>query len=210
MRSTDGGATWERLVVTQNFYASSTAVAIDPVERNAVLVGSLGFGLRHLSIRPDLQLTITAPASMAANVTGTFTLQVQNRGPYHARDVRVATQLPATAANISATTGAGSCAVTGQQAVCMIESLKADTTVTITLNAASTSGAFSVQASATAAETDLNAANNSASAQIAVGATPAPPSNSGGGGGGGAMWQLMLLALLCLAGIRAAKSRGPE
>jgi photosystem II stability/assembly factor-like uncharacterized protein len=204
MRSTDGGATWERLVVTQDFYASSTAVAIDPLEHNAVLVGSLGLGLRQLSIRPDLQLTMTAPASMVANVTGAFTLQVQNRGPYHAREVRVVTQLPATAANISATSGAGSCSVTGQQAVCTIESLKANTTATITLNAAGSSGPFSVQASATANETDLNAANNSASAQVTVGAAPAQLSNSGSGGGGGAMWPLMLMALLGLAGFRRA------
>jgi photosystem II stability/assembly factor-like uncharacterized protein len=208
IRSTDGGTTWERLEVTQNFYASSTAIAVDPVAQNAVLVGSIGLGLRQLSIRPDVQLTIAAPASMAANAIGTFTLQVQNRGPYHARDVRVVMQLPTTATNISATNGAGSCSVNGQQVTCTIESLKANTTATIALNAAGSGGPFSVQASATANEADLDAANNSASAQVTVGAAPAPPSNSGGGGGGGggAMQLLMLLALSGLAGLRSIKT----
>jgi photosystem II stability/assembly factor-like uncharacterized protein len=205
IRSTDGGTTWERLVVPQNFYAFSTAVAVDPVARNAVLVGSIGLGLRQLSIRPDVQLTIAAPASMAANVIGTFTLQVQNRGPYHARDVRVVMQLPATATNISATNGSGSCSVNGQQVICTIESLKANTTATIALNAAGSSGPFAVQASATANEADLDATNNSASAQVTVGAAPAPPSNSGGGGGGGG-GAMQLLMLLALFGLRSTKT----
>jgi photosystem II stability/assembly factor-like uncharacterized protein len=207
MRSTDGGATWERLVVTQSFYDSSTSIAIDPVEQNSVLVGSVGLGLRQLSIRPDLQLTMKAPTSMAPNVTGAFTLQVQNHGPYHARDVRVVTQLPASATNISATSDVASCSVTGQQAVCTIASLKANTTAVIALNAAGSSGPLSVQASVTASEADLNATNNSASAQVTVGAAPAPSSNSGGGGGGGAMWLPMLLALLGLMDLRQQRKR---
>lgn len=89
--------------------------------------------------------------------------------------------------------------------MCTIESLKANSIATIALNTAGSSGPFSVQATATAKEADLNAANNSASARVTVGAAPASPSNSGTGGGGGAMWLLMDLALLGLARVRRAR-----
>jgi photosystem II stability/assembly factor-like uncharacterized protein len=204
MRSTDGGATWERLVVTQTFYDSPTAVAADPFQENAVIVGSEGLGLRHLTIRPDLQLTLTAPVSLPANTIGTFTLQLRNLGPYHARSVQVVAQF-AGATNVSATMPAGSCAVGGPQVVCSIERFTAGSTAIVTLTASS-NAQFSLQAAVHATEADLDISNDFVSAQVAVGVVASPPPSSGGGGGGGGGGAISLLMLIALAALGKTSS----
>jgi photosystem II stability/assembly factor-like uncharacterized protein len=196
VRSTDGGRNWHRLIVVQNFYASPLSVVADPNEINSVLVATLGRGLQQVSIRPDLQVTVTGPGVIVTNAVMAFTVQLENRSGVPAHDARVTIQLPANVASVTATTAAGVCAVSGQQAVCTINVLGGGEIASIALNATTASeGTFSVQAAGTAADADSNAANNSATAQVTV----SPPPRSGGGGGSASLLMLLALAALLIA-----------
>jgi photosystem II stability/assembly factor-like uncharacterized protein len=206
LRSIDAGTSWELLAVSQNRWSSTNlVVAPDFHERDAILVGTDGSGLMQLTIRPDLEVTMTAPNSMTANTSGAFGLEVKNLGPYSARDVRVTVQLPANAANVSASTLGGTCTVGAQRVQCDYASLSANAKASVVLSAtAPTEGTFRATAVVSSAEGDGVVANNSATASTAVSTRPPASDNvatptAGGSGGGGAMSWLMALALGMLA-----------
>ena len=206
LRSIDAGASWELLVESQSRWSSTNlVVAPDFDEHDAILVGTDGFGLMQLAIRPDLELTMTAPNSMAVNTSGAFGLEVKNLGPYSARDVRVTVQLPANAANLNASAPGGTCTVDAQQVQCNYASLSANAKASIVLSAAApTEGTFRATAVVSSAEGDGVAANNSATVSAAVSIRPpaggsVATASAGGSGGGGALSWLMVLALGMLA-----------
>jgi uncharacterized repeat protein (TIGR01451 family) len=100
----------------------------------------------------------------------TYTLTVTNNGPLNATNVTTTDTLPATVSYISATPSQGSCfqSVPGTVS-CNLGSIANGGTATVLIRVtANTAGTITNAASVQGTETDLNSANNSASAATTV------------------------------------------
>ncbi|PUA79781.1 DUF11 domain-containing protein [Nocardioides currus] len=122
----------------------------------------------------DVSITKTlAPAEPVAGGPVTFTLTVANAGPSTARDVVVADSLIAALGDVSATmTAGGSCAVTGRDVSCRVDTLAPGATETITVRATVApdfTGDVTNVATVTSSTPDPDQANNSASVTEALG-----------------------------------------
>lgn len=210
LRSVDGGATWERLVpYPYNFTFRTLSLELAPSNPSTLLLGVDGFGIRQMTIAPDLALTLTAPSSLSTGTRAEYTLTVVNHGPFDATNLEVTVEFPGAAASVSAVSPGGTCTIANATATCRYDLLRADSLpegaepVTIFASAVPAEpGDFAVSASVTADQPDANKANDSATSLLNVdGPLDPPPASSngggGGGGGGGASTVLDLLALLC-------------
>ena len=52
----------------------SDAVALDAADRHTVLLGVAGFGIRRMTIAPDLELSLTEPASLTIGTPAAYLL----------------------------------------------------------------------------------------------------------------------------------------
>src|SRR5262249_8379197 len=120
----------------------------------------------------DLSITAAGPSSVATGTNVTFTLTVSNSASSSpATGVQVVDTLPAGLAYVSATPSQGSCLQSSSTITCDLLGLAAGTSATVTVvAAASTTGPFTTNATVTGNQPDPNAANNAASATVAVGA----------------------------------------
>lgn len=204
-RTVDDGATWEKFDQSgPGMQIPPASLALDPTDASTLLVTTGGLGLRTLTVAPDLEVSLGA-------VGVTFTqpsiaVIVLNKGPYAATKVRVTVDLPASASNISVSSGAASCSMAGVKVTCEYDSLPASATpATFSIRPTlSTDG--TIAASVAAAEPDPVGGNNSATMSLPVNAAPAPPPSpspsTGGGGGGSVSLEWLVLLAGCAAGAR--------
>lgn len=117
----------------------------------------------------DLSVTATAPATAPVGDDFTVDLAVKNAGPQAAANVQLTDALPAGLVAETATPGAGSCTVNGQQIVCSLGTIAAGATVHITATLAGTALGARVQTvGVTTTTTDSNVGNNSVSPKPAT------------------------------------------
>jgi len=202
-RTVDAGVSWQNVVspFRAAFAASSGALALDPENRNRLLMGFTELGVRELTIAPDLNLTITPPGSVAANAAATYVLRMSNLGTFDATNVRVTVQLPAGATAVSI--GGGACTVGATTASCAFDVVRSGVSAAaISLTFVPASVPVTVSASVASDQPDSQSANNFASNTIAAAAS-APPAS---GGGGGATSPLVLTALVVLACLRVRRA----
>lgn len=218
VRSVDGGESWQSLGggvagATPLSPPFLSTLALDPSQSSTLVVGSVGWGVRQMTIAPDLELAITRVASLSANVAGTYTLRLRNLGPFDATNVRVSAQLPASSTGTSATASGATCSTVQTTVTCTYDIVRAQASpMEVSLTTAPTAnGPFAVMASIAGDQPDAAAANNSVSASVNVGAPiptdpPPPPSSSGGGGGGALSFEILLM----LSGLQLARWRRPR
>src|SRR5438309_539431 len=118
----------------------------------------------------DLAVTKTGPATATASSPIAYTLMATNNGPSDATGVAVSDTLPAGVGFVSATSSQGTCTNASGTVTCDVGSLANAASATITINATApaTAGAISNTATLSGNETDLNSADNSASASTDV------------------------------------------
>ena len=202
LRSVDGGVTWERLHAnspSQTFDVNS--IATDPSNPSSLLIAVDGFGVRRMTISPDLELTMTAPSSLLLGNAAAYTLNLRNLGPFDATNVHVTVEFPAGASPVTATTPVGTCTTANRTVTCTYDFLRAGANaIAVALSTAPTvEGAFIVSASIDGDEPDPVGANDNRESTVNVSspfASSASPAPSGGGGGGGGATSLEVLALL--------------
>ncbi len=162
-RSVDGGASWQSLRTSDLLPLWSVPdLLVDPNRPENVLVATNGSGVQQFTVAPDLSLSIAAPPSpVAVGVAANFTYTVSNQGPFDATGVHFRAQLPATAQNVSATAGAGSCTVAAGVADCVFDIVRVGAVNTITLSATAPAvGPFNLAASVNADQPDPVGGNN--------------------------------------------------
>jgi len=117
----------------------------------------------------DLQVvkTVNRPVGVVGDLF-TFTVTVTNNGPGRADEVVVVDALPAGLAYVSATVNTGSFGVSGQNVTWSLGNVTLATTAIATITARATAVGTLVNTASTAFESDLNAADNSASASVSV------------------------------------------
>jgi uncharacterized repeat protein (TIGR01451 family) len=196
VRSVDGGASFQRIMPDYYKSPSAHSLAIIPTQPNTVLAALAGGGVKELTIAPDLEVSIAAPAATSpVNTPTELTITVRNRGPFDATAVRLEAQLPDAPTGLAATTTAGSCLVAQASVACTAEIVRRDASVTVRVTATPTAaGAFRLNANVSGAQPDASTGNNSAAASTSV-VIPSPPRGGGGGGGASSLLLLLLLAL---------------
>jgi len=116
----------------------------------------------------DLAISKSAPASVTAGQTITWTITVTNNGPLSATNVSVSDTLPATTSFVSATPSQGTCSGTAT-VTCGLNTIANGGTATITIVAnANSAGNVTNTATVSATESDPVSSNNSASAATVV------------------------------------------
>lgn len=125
----------------------------------------------------DLKLTKSdSPDPVLVNGLLTYTIEVENLGPAAATNVVVTDNLPSTVDFVSASNG---CTLKGRRVTCNVGGLTANgggSRQTVTIRVKPTkAGTISNDASASSAETDPQAANNSDTEKTVVNKPPTPP-----------------------------------
>jgi Sortilin, neurotensin receptor 3,/Domain of unknown function DUF11 len=202
IRSVDSGATWHPVTwgdSSAQFLA--TKLQIDPLQPSRIYAGSRGWGVRQITLQPDLSVAVSSVSIAAPNgATTSFSVDVRNTTRLDVTDVRVTLQASASATGMSASVDGVACPVVQQTATCTLGVLRGEALSTIAAQATAGDGGLQLTASVQAAQPDSNAANSSATkllpAQIA---TTATPSNGGGGGGAMSVLAFCVFAPLMLA-----------
>jgi uncharacterized repeat protein (TIGR01451 family) len=140
-----------------------------------------------LTAEPPADLAVTQTASASSVVAGTqvtYTIMVKNNGPAQATNVLLNDGFTAGATIAALQTSQGSCAAPANGSMsCALGTLSASATATISFGATlSAAGMMTSAVGVSAAEPDLNTANNSASLDVTVTAPPdfsiSPTTNS--------------------------------
>jgi uncharacterized repeat protein (TIGR01451 family) len=203
MRSVDAGESWQSLgSVVASFIPQLTSLAIDPSQPATLLVGTQGFGIKQITLAPDLALNLAGPASLALNTSSTFTLTVRNAGPFDATNVRVVANLPTGASAIAASSAGATCTVADVTVTCTYKVLRSGASpTTLTLQTTPTAtGSFTFSAAVSGDQADTASSNNNVGANLTVNASPSSSSQSGGGGGGAISTELLLMLAALTAG----------
>jgi photosystem II stability/assembly factor-like uncharacterized protein len=170
---------------------------IDPVAANNRIERTVTAAVLH-----DLDVTVTAPASLDTGAAVDVVAVLVNRGPSPAAAAQIAVSGLGSFVVESATASAGTC-TSGATTSCVIGAMAPDTSVTVTLRLrGNTPGAFDVVTAATAGATDSDNDQNTATRSITVRTPPVANPNPGGGGGGGSFGWLALTALAMAAALR--------
>ena len=208
-RSVDAGASWQSLgYVVPSFIPQLTSLAIDPSRSDTVFVGTQGFGIKQMTLAPDIALNLSAPAALTVNTSSTYTLMLRNSGPYDATNVRVSANLPAGASAISASGTGAACAVVDTIVTCTFDVLRSGAAATtLTVRATPTAaGSFALAASVSGDQSDGVTSNNSVASNLTVNASSSAASSGTGGGGAVSTEWLLLLAALT-AGVLGTSGR---
>jgi len=123
-----------------------------------------------INLAAELALTKSdSPDPVAVGSNLTYTVTVTNAGPSQATTVTVTDTLPVGVTYGSASSSQGSCLQAAGVVTCSLGTLAANGSATVTIIVIPTaSGSVSNYATVTAAETDSNLANNSASSETTV------------------------------------------
>ncbi len=162
----------------------------------------------NLTLRAAADIGVAVADSADPITTGTnwtYTATVTNAGP-DAGDATLSVTLEGATPSQASGTGAV-CAISGAVVTCELENMANGASVAVAIVASSsTTGNATANATVTFGGTDSANANNTASASTTKVAPP-PPASSGGGkkGGGGALDVWLLLGLLSLLGLAAAR-----
>lgn len=210
-RSVDSGQTWIELAEANPVSAYRYITAFGSDGPGVLYTGSTYVGLHEYTVSPDLEVIAQPPAagSFAVGTQFNWSARVRNNGPHAATFSRLTWSLGPNINITSVTPARGQCSVAAQTVNCDFGIIQANSMVDVSVAVQGTAnGPVTIQASASAAERDMNAANNtftdsSVVIQDAPPSQPTPPSNSGGGGGGGGVFDplftllgLMLVRLL--------------
>lgn len=115
----------------------------------------------------DLRVVKTAPASVAAGATVTFTISVTNDGPSDALDVVLTDPLPAGLGSPS--TPSGECSIGGGVLTCSLGTVAVGTTRAVTVSGtAPASGSMSNTASVTSSTPDTDPSDSSSTVVVTV------------------------------------------
>jgi uncharacterized repeat protein (TIGR01451 family) len=147
-------------------------IALSNVSSGAVLFGTSSAQLQIVDDDEPADLSISktaAPPIVPRGGDVVFTITVTNDGPGAATNVEVTDPLPASFTFVSATPSQGSCSGT-TTITCALGTLNAASSATVTITATATggSGAYGNTATVTAAETDPQSSDNSATAPLAI------------------------------------------
>src|ERR1700691_85530 len=168
--------------------ADVTSQTTDPVSSNNTTSTSVRV---EITLDSDLAITMTAaPTPVFESSALTYTIQVTNLGLASDTGVTVVDTLPATLANPSATSSAGTCgALTGGKITCAIGTvaypLSAPITITVTGTTPATGSPLTNNAAVTTSGTDPVSANNSVTVVTVV--QPLVCAMPGKDGAGGAL-----------------------
>jgi uncharacterized repeat protein (TIGR01451 family) len=160
--------------------SSISASTIDPVPGN-----NSASQTTEIDAPSDLSLALSAPASAPAHATLTYTIDITNLGPRDASNLVVTDRLPDGNVLFLGASGIGwTCALAGQIVTCTRPTLLvgAAPSIAIQIRTPDQSGALIDQATVTAATTDQDSANNTASlttgvfdsADLSIAATETP------------------------------------
>jgi len=122
----------------------------------------------------DLSLTNSSlPAAVTAGGKWTYSFTVSNNGPWTAANVVVSNFLAAGVSFLSASSTHGTCGVTNDAVICVVDSLPNGASVTMTVTVSpSAPGSITTSATVSHADTDPDTSNNSATTSFTV--VPAP------------------------------------
>ncbi|MCL2423757.1 MAG: DUF11 domain-containing protein, partial [Micrococcales bacterium] len=155
--------------------ATVSTTVFDPVPTNNVSSDTV-----PLVRQADLAITKSAsPATVPAGGAVTHTITVRNNGPSDATDVMVSDLLNASQMDLtSATVSTGTCVTPGSSLTCIVPTLAAGATVTVTVNTVLGSGlsqgtVVANTAQVTSSTVDPDTTNNKATAQVRVAAPQA-------------------------------------
>lgn len=153
--------------------ANGTNVLAVEVHQTTLGSSDVVFGSTlHAVIVPVADVMVTslaAPTPVAVGSNLVFTIVLTNAGPDTATDVRVTNSWTGAAAFASALSAEGACVFDGVDVICTIASLPAGASAQVAVTVVpGTTALVSVTASATAAELDLELANNISSATAVV------------------------------------------
>lgn len=140
---------------------------IDPVASNNESTVSVVVGRSA-----DVSIAKTvSPATPVPGQAVTYTLTVRNAGPSSATAVTVADAVPAALSGITATTTAGTCALTGNDLICPVGTLDPTATQTVTVTGTlrpDFTGTLSNTATVSSSTADPDTTNNSSTSSVAV------------------------------------------
>ena len=157
------------VISTLSNTASVTSTTSDPDPTNNTSTISTSVGPAA-----DLAITKSGPASVVAGGAITYTLSVSNSGPSDAVGVSVVDTLPAGVTFVSAAGTGWTCTHVGNVSVtCTLGTLATGTTasgITVVVTAPGHSALLSNGATVSSTTLDINPANNSSTANTAVGA----------------------------------------
>jgi photosystem II stability/assembly factor-like uncharacterized protein len=161
-RSIDSGASWQQLPQPANASTWSGALQLDPQRSSRLLAGTVASGSYEISIEPDLSIKATTPGDLLPlQLPSTFHYSISNQGPFHATDVALTLQLPATATASSATSSAGTCAASGSVLTCTLGDMLSGATATVDLTTTpGAAGSFAVTATVQGDQPDPNGSDN--------------------------------------------------
>jgi len=126
---------------------------------------------------PDLSVLISPVATLGVGDTATFTVQVFNNGPASASSVTLNSTLPAELSPFSRTVSQGSGTISGQNVSVNFGTIASGASATLTLNCnALASGSPAISFTAGSSGADNNTANNTSSANVAIGRSNLAPS----------------------------------
>ena len=195
------GGSGATVTITATTMAVGTSDFVATVSATTDANGSNNQATVRVMTDPAIDLIATAAAMAQVGLDASTTLRpnVENRSAITATDVSVTITPDAGITIDSATWAAGACSITNNVASCQASSLAAQSTAQLQIGVTGTStGNRSYAISASAAETDRNAANNDANGQLNVGSAPTGnPGGSDDSGGGSTGWLFLLILALC-------------
>lgn len=157
----------------------------------------------------DLSVSFSGGSvNLVQNSTGSATLTLRNGDTGPATALALTGDSPAGLTITSASPTAGSCTVTASRLSCQVPSLAAGASATVTIGVrADQTGTYSLIASVSAAEAELDGSDNSTSKSYNVSQqAPDPVDNGNGGGGGGASGPAWLILAAIAAGLRRRRT----
>jgi hypothetical protein len=161
-----------------------------------------------IQVAVDLAVSFSGGSvNLTENSTASAALTVANSNVGPASSIALTVDSPVGLAISAANPSAGSCTVTPSRVSCQIPNLAAGASANVSIGvSADQAGTYSLTASVNAAESDLDASDNSTSKSYNV-SQQAPGDGGGGGGGGGATspaWLILGAMAVALRRRRAA------
>jgi uncharacterized repeat protein (TIGR01451 family) len=162
-RSVTGGTSWETLRKPSDGPTwGPAALIVDPVDPSTLVLGTGLNGVQRFTVAPDLSLQMSTQANpVASGAPLTYDVSALNLGPFHATNVQVSLQFPASSTDVSFEPAA-SCVKASSSVTCSFDVLRAGLSSPVTLHLTpGGTGPYQVVASISGVQSDPDASNNS-------------------------------------------------